>query len=264
MLNFFTISGDTREGCPANCINYFDGCNWCDCDPETGLARCTQRACSDLEIEEPFCDECESNFVWNDCGSQCWTEQDCENPNGVLCVDVCVPQCECPSDKPLYDAVDDECITENECGLSKCPEYCIGEYYDGCNTCDCNSITGYAENCDEIDCVTSGPPECKQCVNNLEWTFCGDACWKEYTCDNPNGPDGCIEICSIGCQCPSNKPIWDEDNEKCISESACNGHSNGGNNGNKGSKSGSNSRDSSSSRGSSSSQSNGRSRSSSD
>ena len=147
-----------------------------------------------------------------------------------------VPQCESPSDKALYNAEYDECITDNECGLSKCPEYCVGEYYDGCNICDCNLITGYAENCDKNECVTSGTPSCQECVNNLEWTLCGDVCWQEYTCDNPSGPDGCIESCAIGCQCPSNKPFWVEDDEKCIVEPACNGQNNGnnGNNGNDG------------------------------
>ena len=165
LVNFCTISIGADSKCPMNCLNYYDGCNWCTCDPASGLSSCTERACLNEAKEKAKCLECESNLEWTTCGSTCWSETNCDNKNGVPCTLQCVSQCQCPPNMPIFNQQYGECVTENECGLLKCPKYCVGEYYNGCNTCQCNPETGYAENCDDIHCFTLNDPECKQCKN---------------------------------------------------------------------------------------------------
>ncbi|KNC75128.1 hypothetical protein SARC_12340 [Sphaeroforma arctica JP610] len=55
--------------CPENCTSYFDGCNQCGCDLETGkLTYCTERFCSPEELEEPSCtSEIDPNCNPNPC-----------------------------------------------------------------------------------------------------------------------------------------------------------------------------------------------------
>jgi len=55
----------------------------------------------------------------------------------------------------------------------------------------------------------------RQCTGGKVWNDCGSAC--EPTCTDP--APMCIMMCMARCECPSDKPIWE--NGSCIARSSC-------------------------------------------
>jgi len=54
---------------------------------------------------------CTGGRVWHECGLKC--TRDCDSPDQMPCVLMCVPRCECPAAAPVWHG--DECITADAC-----------------------------------------------------------------------------------------------------------------------------------------------------
>jgi hypothetical protein len=87
-----------REKCPSCCSVYNNGCQECLCKKDRNgyYMICDNRVCITQGI--PFCQECTFPKVWNECGSPCPLTCDNQSP---ICIEKCVPRCECPSDRPF-------------------------------------------------------------------------------------------------------------------------------------------------------------------
>jgi len=59
-------------------------------------------------------DNCDGDQEWTDCGSE--TTLTCEDPDaGSTAGDACVPRCQCPADRPVWDDDRQMCINADEC-----------------------------------------------------------------------------------------------------------------------------------------------------
>ncbi|MDP6946200.1 MAG: hypothetical protein QF464_18775, partial [Myxococcota bacterium] len=137
----------------------------------------------------PFEQECEKDGgIWTDCGSGCGPMGCGDDPADFeMCDDVCLAQCLCPAEAPLWEAGKGGCIPEAECYPSTLP------------------------------------PEVQLCdQTGGEWTDCGSGCGP-VTCDNPPDPNQeCDGACVALCACPQYAPYWDED-KGCHSGASCDG-----------------------------------------
>jgi len=60
--------------------------------------------------------QCTGGQTWNECGSAC--SATCSNPHPI-CTMQCVPQCQCPREKPIFKA--GACISRSECETVEAP-----------------------------------------------------------------------------------------------------------------------------------------------
>jgi len=67
-------------------------------------------------VTETVQSHCVGGQVWNQCGSQCTPS--CQTPHPI-CVMMCVARCECPREKPLWDAGSNRCLQASECKTIK-------------------------------------------------------------------------------------------------------------------------------------------------
>ena len=58
-------------------------------------------------------DSCDGDQVWTDCGSE--TTRTCADPNPDTSQEACVPRCQCPDDRPVWDDSRKMCISADEC-----------------------------------------------------------------------------------------------------------------------------------------------------
>jgi len=124
--------------CPSHCLSYFDGCNNCDC-LANGKGICTTRPCP-LTQASGKCLKCESNMVWNPCGSCLKT---CETMNDA-CSDHCVAECTCPTNKPIWknnvcvptSACKCECDAKTAGSNKKCSKLKVRHLCNAINDCE--------------------------------------------------------------------------------------------------------------------------------
>ncbi len=187
-------------GCDASCVIVGDCCDdicdFCaDADPgitaycggEGGEEPQEEGGEGDITWEEYMCDETGGSF--NTCGSGCGPAT-CVKPDpGNLCPDICIPQCECPENAPIWGG-ELGCIPFEACG----GEEGGGEFEEVIALCD----------------ATGG-------AFSLGGSGCGPA-----TCDNPEPGPECPAVETPMCVCPDSAPYWDEENG-CIDADACGG-----------------------------------------
>eukprot|EP01084_Bolivina_argentea_P320252 555634_1 len=81
-----------KEYCDIDyCLSYYDGCNWCQCGVDSGLAGCTLRMCFTTTAE--YCQLCDDNMVW-------------------LATDEQTSECGCPQGEEISD---DGCVVSGDC-----------------------------------------------------------------------------------------------------------------------------------------------------
>ena len=221
------------QACPAVCVM---GCAcpedaplW---DAEKGcfaLSECGGDAPSGPEPEE-LC--VEYGGTWNECGSGCGPFT-CDNPppgpadaeEGIDCPAMCVAQCECPEETPIWDA-EKGCIAQSACGgTTNEGEGNEGEGNEGegnegegnegeGNEGEGNEGEGNEGEGEEADAMEA---LCEMSGGQMGTV---DDCGP-FTCDNlPEEVQACTTEEKYGCQCPDETPLWD-DEVGCIAESAC-------------------------------------------
>ena len=203
-----------------------------------------------------FCEQ--TGGTWNACGSGCGPLT-CETPSRdpeTACPTVCVEQCDCPEDAPLWKELTG-CIAESDCeggqvaepmppGMALCEQ--TGGTWDwcgsGCGPMGCGDDPTDFEVCDDVcveqcacpegaplwdadagcisesDCVDS--PQKSLCdATGGEWQECGSGCGPR-TCEAPTlEPDvDCPAMCVEQCGCPADTPLWHE-TQGCIAEATC-------------------------------------------
>lgn len=101
------------EKCVATCTNTIPRCprdcyEGCFCPPDQPVwhhGRCiTADQCRG---------DCDGDQQWTDCGSE--TTLTCEDPDPDSTEDACVPRCQCPRDRPVWDDDRQICINADEC-----------------------------------------------------------------------------------------------------------------------------------------------------
>ena len=176
--------------CESGCLAYYDGCNDCHCDTETGGYACTEMACvtqgtpecydentsciADIPVAttnptQAICDA----HLFDNCTNGCSSYFD--GCNNCFCDAESAPTPVCTRmacddlDPPLCLDENTTCVPHTAtttaapaaCGqglFENCDGGCLS-YDDGCNVCDCDAETGLAR-CTTIACFTQGTPEC--------------------------------------------------------------------------------------------------------
>ena len=267
------------EECPGELICSFEGCNpsHCFCHPDTGDALCTSDcsggecvedsdACTPGETfpaddecntcgcpangkkSEALCTlmdctpECKYGMVWTECASSC--PPTCDNTLNSICAGICLDQCACPPDKPIFNGL--KCIDFEEC-----PPTCVDDDpLDGqcCGDKLCNGdedIWGCPEDCFLTDeaCdydfdpnkwyVASSPEACMvvdfACPDNSTYfdNECGCGC-ELIICETDSdankwyagsSPEECMVI---DYACPENTEYFDNEcGCGCIQNASC-------------------------------------------
>ena len=162
--------------------------------------------------------------TWTECGSGCGPFT-CDNPppgpadaeEGIDCPAMCVAQCECPEETPIWDA-EKGCITQSACGGS--PGEGSGDANEGEGDGSGDApIEGEGEGEGTVDASEEQELLCEATGGQMGTI---DDCGP-FTCDNlPREVADCTTEEKYGCQCPDNAPLWDAE-VGCIAESACAG-----------------------------------------
>ena len=210
---------------------------------------------TEMENSESNTDHSSGSVI--ECDAETMEYTECGSPH-VTCSTVhkfetftqCIAMCQCKENYPIHDAVNDRCITMDHCpgyhhisGRSSessegsivatpspifpllyngsCAEHCV-VYFNGCNACQCPAGGDEGVDlCTNRDCapgVEGGSDrQCVRCeVAEMEYTLCGKC---DRTCADPS--PFCLQDsgCTEKCQCPLERPIYDEGT--CITVEEC-------------------------------------------
>ena len=179
---------DPDMDCPSVCTEM------CECPPDAPLWEQAMGCIAEVDCigagdpAPPGMDLCDdTGGTWDWCGSGCGPMGCGDDPEDFeSCPKVCVEQCACPEDSPLWDE-SDGCISPSDCVDS--PQKTL---------CD----------------ATGG-----------DWQECGSGCGPR-TCDEPTlaADVDCPAMCVEQCGCPESAPLWHE-TLGCIAATACEGAS---------------------------------------
>lgn len=177
--------------CPSVCTEM------CECPAEAplwaeGMGCISDKECAGGEDPvPPGMAMCEADGgTWDWCGSGCGPYT-CDNPppseddEPVSCPAVCIEQCACPGETPLWDDAEG-CIAASECGGGESPQVTL--------------------------CTETGGT----------WEECGSGCGPMGCGDDPADFEACPAVCLEQCGCPESAPLWHE-TMGCIAESDCEG-----------------------------------------
>jgi len=215
-----------------DCLSYNDGCNDCNCDPDTGVQACTRRAC--LVQGTPYCRECEDNTYWLSFSTfQPPGYPTCSSrflKSAIILQDN--SKCACPQSHPYY-VPDVGCVNEDYCDAKRprkadvfkfkaprqnpnCPyEYQLCTSNSDCDPgmkCDipksnydtcipmaakfnnkCKLVTGCTNGCID-DCMGTGYGYCVPDASQCETGGCSN-----QLCGGP-GTSGAITTCEFRCE----------------------------------------------------------------
>jgi hypothetical protein len=169
---------------PKNCEVWYDGCNTCNVNEETGSLGCTKKMCyerqdsakcetySTKKPDDTFitCKDFEKHL--DKVNDVCCTEGNCKN--GLP--ETCSPECssiikvlfkDCSENlqktgldkKSGWNDFEGKCNGQHTGGSQKIPANCA-TWYDGCNTC--NVRDGKVYMCTMRMCLRHGEPHCRE------------------------------------------------------------------------------------------------------
>ncbi|XP_019849112.1 PREDICTED: kielin/chordin-like protein isoform X2 [Amphimedon queenslandica] len=174
---------------------------------------------------------CTNGKRYTECGTEC--PLTCENKDkNIVCPDVCVAGCFCPTGMVLHNGV---CVEPSQCP-SNTPTCTNGKSYTECGT-ECpltcenkDKHTGCADVCVAGCFCPTGmvllndacvePSQCPSntptCTNGKRYTECGTEC--PLTCENKDKNIICPLVCVAGCFCPTGMVLL---NDACVEPSQC-------------------------------------------
>lgn len=158
------------------------------------LALCCRYGCpradpgSDmLNASPPAAPMCADGLVWNDCGSAC--NKTCAEPS-VVCIELCVPRCECSGEMPIWHPDVGACGTTADCKDDNNSRFSLPPASPG---------LGASLNKELVSCPKNAPTNGSSCVN---YTAMAEPCHYEPHCCS--GAQTCTNLTRATC----NESIW--------------------------------------------------------